>query len=77
MYFSTESLTQKLFGMISFVSTLGLFLSDLILNCDTLNQKPLTNEQMGIRIKQGGTPVITTNMENVAKVINVPDENKK
>ena len=44
MYFSTESLTQKLFGMISFVSTLGLFLSVLIFNCDTLKQKPLVNE---------------------------------
>ncbi len=77
MYFSTESLTQKLFGMISFVSTLGLFLSDLVLNCDTLNQKPLTNKQIGINIKQGGKPVINTNVENVAKVINVPDENKK
>ena len=41
MYYSTESLPQKLFGMISFVATLALFLGDLVFNCEILNQKPL------------------------------------
>ena len=41
MYFSTESMPQKLFGMIAFVSTLGLLLSELAFNCEVLKQNPL------------------------------------
>ena len=41
MYYSTESLPQKLFGMISFVSILALILGDLVLNCQILKQQPL------------------------------------
>ena len=76
MYFSTESMPQKLFGMISFVSVLGLFLADLLLNCETLKQKPLQFERIGININKEPSPVITTNTENVANVINVQNENK-
>ena len=39
MYFSTENLPQKLFGMITFVSNLALLLGNLIFNCEILNQK--------------------------------------
>ena len=39
MYYSTDSLPQKLFGMISFVCVLALFLGDLVLNCEILKQK--------------------------------------
>ena len=39
MYFSTENLPQKLFGMITFVSNLALLLGKLIFNCEILNQK--------------------------------------
>ena len=38
MYYSTDNLPQKLFGMISFVSVLSLFLGDLVLNCEILKQ---------------------------------------
>jgi hypothetical protein len=41
MYYSTESLPQKLFGMISFVAVLALILGDLVLNCQILKQQPL------------------------------------
>ena len=44
MYYSTESLPQKLFGMITFVSTLALFLGDLVLNCQILKQQPMKDE---------------------------------
>ena len=39
MYYSTDSLPQKLFGMISFVSVLALLLGYLVLNCEILKQK--------------------------------------
>ena len=39
MYYSTDSLPQKLFGMISFVCVLALFLGNLVLNCEILKQK--------------------------------------
>ena len=39
MYFSTENLPKKLFGMITFVSNLALLLGNLIFNCEILNQK--------------------------------------
>ena len=39
MYFSTENLPQKLFGMITFVGNLALLLGNLIFNCEILNQK--------------------------------------
>ena len=74
MFFSTESLPQKLFGMISFVSVFGLYLADLLLNCGILKQKPLINN-LG---KNNGknSPVIITNTENAANVINNPLDNK-
>ena len=76
MYFSTESMPQKLFGMISFVAVLALFLADLLLNCDTLKQKPLINERIGTNKQIQASPVKVTNSENVANVINIPNENK-
>ena len=76
MYFSTESLPQKLFGMISFVAVFALFLADLLLNCETLKQKPLTNEKIGINFQKQVSPVKVTNSENVANEINIPNENK-
>ena len=39
MYYSTDNLPQKLFGMISFVSVLALLLGYLVLNCEILKQK--------------------------------------
>ena len=77
MYFSTESMPQKLFGMISFVAVFGLFLADLLLNCETLKQKPLSNERIEIITKNSTSPVIITNTTNVATVINNPIEDKK
>ena len=44
MFYSTESLPQKLFGMITFVSVLALFLGDLVLNCQILKQQPMKEE---------------------------------
>ena len=76
MYFSTESMPQKLFGMISFVSTLGLFLSDLILNCETLKQKPLTNDKIVNNVNKGNIPVIITNTEIISNANNAQNENK-
>ena len=76
MYFSTESMPQKLFGMISFVSTLGLFLSDLILNCETLKQKPLTNDKIVNNVNKGNIPVIITNTEIISNINNAQNENK-
>ena len=38
MYYSTDSLPQKLFGMISFVSVLALLLGYLVLNSEILKQ---------------------------------------
>ena len=76
MYFSTESMPQKLFGMISFVSTLGLFLSDLILNCETLKQKPLTNDKIVNNVNKGNIPVIITNTEIISNTNNAQNENK-
>ena len=76
MYFSTESMVQKLFGMISFVSTLGLFLSDLILNCETLKQKPLTNDKIVNNVNKGNIPVIITNTEIISNINNAQNENK-
>ena len=77
MYFSTESMPQKLFGMISFVAVFGLFLADLLLNCETLKQKPLNNERIEIFTKNSTSPVIITNSNNVETVINKPLELKK
>ena len=77
MYFSTESMPQKLFGMISFVAVFGLFLADLLLNCDTLKQKPLYNERIEIITKNSHSQGIITNTSNVATIINNPKENKK
>ena len=74
MYFSTESLPQKLFGMISFVSVFGLYLADLLLNCDTLKQKPLIKSVGSNNSKNSA--VIITNSENVANVINNPLDKK-
>ena len=71
MYFSTESLPQKIFGMISFVSTLALFLAELLLNCDTLKQKPLTNDKWGIINKLSVLPSININTDTAN-----PTENK-
>ena len=39
MYYSTDSLPQKLFGMISFVAVLALFLGVLVFNCQILKQQ--------------------------------------
>ena len=74
MYFSTESMPQKLFGMISFVAVFGLYLADLLLNCDILKQKPLINNAGNNSSKN--SDVIITNTENVANVINNPLDNK-
>ena len=74
MFFSTESLTQKLFGMISFVAAFALFLADLLLNCETLKQKPLINNRINHNIKSNNSVEIT-NSEKVANVINNPMEN--
>ena len=74
MYFSTESMPQKLFGMISFVAVFGLYLADLLLNCDTLKQKPLIYNAG--RNSAKNTDVIITNTENVSNVINNPLDNK-
>ena len=41
MFFSTESLPQKLFGMITFICVLALFLGDIVFNCEILNQQPM------------------------------------
>ena len=76
MHFSTESMPQKVFGMISFVSTLGLFLSDLILNCETLKQKPLTNDKIVNNVNKGNIPVIITNTEIISNTNNAQNENK-
>ena len=46
MFYSTESLPQKLFGMITFVCVLALFLGDLVLNCKILNQQPMKEESV-------------------------------
>ena len=46
MYFSTDSLPQQLFGMISFVCVLALLLAESFLNCEILEQKPLMNEKI-------------------------------
>ena len=74
MYFSTESMPQKLFGMISFVSVFGLYLADLLLNCDILKQKPLIiNSEKN---NANNSPVIITKTENVANVINNQLEHK-
>ena len=74
MYFSTDSMPQKLFGMISFVAVFGLYLADLLLNCDTLKQKPLIYNAG--RNSAKNTDVIITNTENVSNVINNPLDNK-
>jgi hypothetical protein len=74
MYFSTESMPQKLFGMISFVAVFGLYLADLLLNCDILKQKPLINNAENNSAKNSN--VIITNTENVANVINNQLEHK-
>ena len=76
MYFSTESMPQKLFGMISFVEVFGLFLADLLLNCDTLKQKPLNNERIVSINKHSPSPVIITNTDNTAQIVNNPIEVK-
>ena len=41
MYYSTESLPQKLFGMITFICVLALFLGDIVFNCEILKQQPM------------------------------------
>ena len=41
MYYSTESLPQKLFGMITFVTALALILAKIVFNCEILKQQPL------------------------------------
>ena len=41
MYYSTENLPKKLFGMISFVAIFGLILGVLAFNCEILKQQPL------------------------------------
>ena len=46
MYFSTDSLPQQLFGMISFVCVLALLLAESFLNCEIMEQKPLMNEKI-------------------------------
>ena len=74
MYFSTDSMPQKLFGMISFVAVFGLYLADLLLNCDTLKQKPLIYNTGRNNTKN--IDVIITNTENVSNVINNPLDNK-
>ena len=74
MYFSTDSMPQKLFGMISFVVVFGLYLADLLLNCDTLKQKPLIYNTGRNNTKN--LDVIITNKENVANVININLDNK-
>ena len=53
MYYSTDSLPQKLFGMISFGSVLALFLGNLVLNCEILKQKAVeeNNENINNKIR--------------------------
>ena len=41
MYYSTDSLPQKLFGMITFICVLALLLADQVLNCKILKQKAI------------------------------------
>ena len=41
MYYSTDSLPQKLFGMISFICVLALLLADQVFNCHILKQKAI------------------------------------
>ena len=60
MYFSTESMPQKLFGMISFVCVFALILFDFFLNCDTLKQKPLINENIGNNRKRNSNDIPTS-----------------
>ena len=60
MYFSTDSMPQKLFGMISFFCAFALFLSNFFLNCDTLKQKPLINENIGNNRKRNANDIPTS-----------------
>ena len=70
MFFSTESMPQKLFGMISFVAVFVLYLADLLLNCETLKQKPLTYDNNRDISAQAASPVINTTTEGFNKTIN-------
>ncbi len=46
MYFGTGSKPQKIFGLIAFLATFGLFLSNLFLNCRTFGKKTLVEEKI-------------------------------
>ena len=82
MYFSTDNMPQKLFGMISFVTVFGMFLAELFLNCEILNQKPLIFERIdnNHQIKVSGTPEmisIPNNNENSNSNGEINDNNMK
>ena len=44
MYYCTDNLPPKLFGMITFVSALALFLGNLVFNCEILKQQPMEED---------------------------------
>ena len=64
MYYSTESLPQKLFGMISFVAILALILGDLVLNCQILKQQPLEENNTNNNIMNESSNSFNINNNN-------------
>ena len=74
MYFSTDSLPQQLFGMISFVCVLALLLAESFLNCEILEQKPLMNEKIVNNANKNISQVVITTTNNAINN-NVEKEN--
>ena len=63
MYFGTGSMPQKIFGMVAFIATFSLFLSNLFLNCKTYSSSKENKINIGINNSKDFTTT-STNFNN-------------
>ena len=63
MYFGTGSLPQKLFGMIAFIGTFSLFISNLFIKCKFNQTEGFTEEKKINNFTTNNSKVITTTTE--------------
>ena len=71
MYFGTGSLPQKIFGLISFLSTVSLFLSEYFFNCKMPKKNSFVEEKTIKNVyKEGNNTVITTTSQSFGNEMN-------
>ena len=70
MYFGTGSLPQKIFGLISFLTTFSLFLSEYFFNCKMPKKNAFVEEKTNNAYKENTNTVITTTSQSFGNEMN-------